>query len=121
MDLLVAAAGGAGFVILCESEYACLRLFKRRTTLFFYACQSAVLSSAFLSACNILLYFDRNLQVLSMLVISVIIRCIYGMSYPIMILLRLRFVCDLPRIVMYIPIILAIIAAPLRFLGYVGF
>jgi hypothetical protein len=115
MDLLIAAAGGAGFVILCESEYACFRLFKRRTTLFFYACQLAILSSAFLSTWNILLYFDQNLRVLSIFVISVIIKCINDMSYPIMILLRLRFIHDFPIIIIYVPVILAIIATPLRF------
>jgi hypothetical protein len=115
MDLLVAAASGAGFVLLCESEYACLRLFKRRTTLFFYACQLAILSSALLSAWNILLYYEQNLRLLSTLVISVIIRCIHDMSYPIMILLRLRFIHNFPLIIMYIPVILAIIVSPLRY------
>jgi hypothetical protein len=115
MDLLVAASSGAGFVIFCESEYACFRLFKRRTTLFFYVCQLAILSSGFFSAWNTLLYFDQNLRVLSMLVISGIIKCINDMSYPIMMLLRLRFVRYFPRIVMYIPIVLVVITVPLRF------
>jgi hypothetical protein len=114
-DRLISGICGAGFVIFCESEYVYFTLFKRKTTLFFYACQLAILSSAFLSTWNILLYFESNLRVLSMLVIDLIIRCIHDMSYPIMILLRLRFVCNFSVIIMYIPVVLAIIVTPLRF------
>lgn len=115
MDLLVAASSGVGIVIFCESEYACFKLFKKRTTLFFFICQLTILISGLLTMWNILLYFEHNLQTLLMLTISVIIRCIHDMSYPIMILLRLRIICKFSVMIMYIPIILAIMVSPLRF------
>lgn len=114
MDLLVAALSGAGIVIFCESEYACFRLFKRRTTLFFFISQLTILSSAFLSIWNILLYFKHDLRTSLALVISILIRCVHDISYPIMILLRLRIIHKFSVIIMYIPVIIAVIISPLR-------
>jgi hypothetical protein len=76
---------------------------------------SGFLSSALSSACIILQDLGPNLRTPPMFVITVISRCIHDMSYPIMILLRLRFIHDFSRIIMYIPVVLAIIVASLKF------
>jgi hypothetical protein len=119
MDLssqrLISGICGAGIILLCESEYSCLKLFKRKTTLFFFVCQLAIWSTALETALTILLYFLPNLRVLPMLVIILIAKTTQNMSYPIMILLRLRFICNFSRIIMYIPVVLAIIVAALEF------
>jgi hypothetical protein len=100
---------GAGIVIFCESEYSCFRLFKRKTTLFFFICQLAILSSSLESALTFLVYFLINLRALPMIIIISIVQCIRNITYPIMILLRLRFVRNFSIIIMYIPVMLAII------------
>jgi hypothetical protein len=112
---LVSGICSAGIVLFCESEYACLRLFKQKTTLFFFVCQLAIWSSAVVTALSISVYFLPNLRVLPMLVIISINGFLQYVSYPIMILLRLRLVCDFSVIIMYIPVVLSAILAVLRF------
>src|ERR1700738_4659293 len=96
---LVSAACGAGFVIMCESEYVCCKLFKRKTTLFFFVCQLAILSSAIETALTSLIYFMSNLQILSMLIVILLVRFVMHVSYPIMMLLRLKIICDIHPII----------------------
>jgi hypothetical protein len=115
MERLISGICGAGIVLLWESEHSCLKLFKRRTTLFFFVCQLAIWSSALLTALAVSVYFLPNLRVLPMLVIILITKCMQNMSYPLMILLRLRFIRDFPVIIMYIPVVLSAILAAMRF------
>jgi hypothetical protein len=113
MDLssqrLVSGICSAGFVIFCESEYACFKLFKRRTTLFFFVCQLTIWSTALETALAILLYFMPNLQVPSILVIFLITKGIRDVSHPVMILLRLKMICYFHPIMIYISIVLSVI------------
>jgi hypothetical protein len=104
---LVSAACGAGFVVLCESEYNSWRLFKKKKTLFFAITQLAILSTALGTALGGLIYFIPSLRILPMLVIILIDRLAQNISYPIMILLRLKIICSFPTAIMYIPILLA--------------
>jgi hypothetical protein len=114
MDL-VSGICGAGIILFCESEHFCLKLFKRRTTLFFFIAQLAIWSSAAETALTTSVCLLPNLRVLPMLVVILIAKCMQNISYPVMILLRLRFVHDFPVIIMYIPVVLAVIFAILRF------
>jgi hypothetical protein len=118
MDLssqrIVSGICGAGIIVLCESEYSCLRLFRRRTTLFFFIAQLAIWSSASETALVSSMYFLHNLRVLPMLVIILIVKTTQYISYPIMILLRLRFVRDFPVIIMCTPVVLTVIIIVLR-------
>jgi hypothetical protein len=118
MDLssqrIVSGICGAGIVVLCESEYSCLRLFRRRTTLFFFIAELTIWSSALETALVSSMYFLHNLRVLPMLVIILIVKATQYISYPIMILLRLRFVREFPVIIMCIPVVLTVIMIVLR-------
>lgn len=117
MDLsfqrLVSAACGAGFVILCESEYLCWKLFKQKN-MFFLACQLAILSSAVESALTSLIFFIPGLRILSMFIVELLIRFIMQASYPIMMLFRLRIICYVHLIFMLIPIFQAALWVGLR-------
>jgi hypothetical protein len=115
MERLISGICGAGIVVFCESQYACLKLFKRRTTLFFFVCQLAIWSSALETALATTVYFLPNLRVLPILVLILIAKFTQNMSYPMMILLRLRLLDDFPVIIMYIPVVLSAILASLRF------
>jgi hypothetical protein len=111
---LISGICSAGIVLACESEFSCLKLFKRRTSLFFFVTQLAIWSSALLTALTVSIYFLPNLQVLPMLVIILITKFTLNMSYPLMILLRLTYVHKFPVIIMYIPVVLSVIVATLR-------
>ena len=116
MDELVSAMCGAAVVLACESEYSSLKLFKRRTTLFFFTCQLAIWSSALEIALTASLYFVIGLRILlPILIVSLIVQCMTYISYPSMILLRLRFVRNFPEMIMYIPIVLAVIFTALKY------
>jgi hypothetical protein len=115
MDKLISGICSAGIILFCESEYACLRLFKRKTTLFFFVCQLAICLSALETALSILLYFLPDLRVLPMFVIILITRYMKDVSYPVMILLRLRFIYNFSVIIIYIPVVLTLIIIVLRF------
>jgi hypothetical protein len=112
---LVSGICGAGIMLLWESEHSCLKLFKQRTTLFFFICQLAIWSSAVVSTLSISVYFLPNLRVLPMLVTILIAKFVEDMSYPVMILLRFRFIRDFSVIIMCIPVVLSVIFAVLRF------
>jgi hypothetical protein len=112
---IVSTISGAGIILFCESEYACFRLFRRRTTLFFFITQLAIWASALTTALSTSIYFLPYLRVLPMLVLISIARFVENMSYPIMMLLRLRFVQNFPIYIMYIPVILATIFTALRY------
>jgi hypothetical protein len=111
---LISGICSAGIVVFCESQLSCLKLFKRRTSLFFFMAQLAICSSALLIALTVSIYFLPNLQVLPMLVIILITKFTLNMSYPLMILLRLTYVRKFPVIIMYIPVVLSVIIATLR-------
>jgi hypothetical protein len=119
MDLssqrLISAICGAGIVLLFESEYACLKLFKQRTTLFFFICELSIMSSALGTGLATSVYFLYNLRILLMLIIITLTKFVQNVSYPIMILLRLRFVRNFSVYIMYIPVVLAAILTALRF------
>jgi len=115
MDELVSAICGAAVVLVCESEYSSLKLFKRKQTPFFFACQFSIWSTALETALNASMYFVIGLRVLPMLIVILIIQCVGYISYPIMILLRLRFVRYFPETIMYIPIVLAVIFTALKY------
>ena len=115
MDKLVSAMCGAAVVLACESEYSCLKLFKRRTTLFFFVCQLAIWSSALETALTASVYFVIGLRMLPMLIVILIVQCVRYISYPMMILLRLRFVCNFSRAIMYIPVVVGIILTVLKY------
>lgn len=125
MDLsyqkIISAIAGAGIIIFCESIYACFRLFKKRTTLFFFVCQLAICSSCLLNIFNILLYFEFSLRILPTVIISALIKFICDISYPIMVLLRLKIIYYISSIIMYIPVVLAIVLFPLRVINIYWF
>jgi hypothetical protein len=112
---IVSTISGAGIILFCESEYACFRLFRRRTTLFFFIAQLAIWSSALTTALSTSIYFLPYLRVLPMLVLISIVRFVQNLNYPIMMLLRLRFVQKFPIYIMCIPVILATIFTALRY------
>jgi len=115
MDELVSAMCGAAVVLACESEYSSLKLFKRKKTLFFFACQVTIWSSAVETALNASTYFVIGLRVLPMFIVILIIQYVRYISYPIMILLRLRLVRNFSRAIMYIPVVLATIFTALKY------
>lgn len=122
MDLifqkLVLAVCGTSCVILFESEYACCRLFRDRTSLFFFVCQLAILSSAIQSALISLIYFVPELITLPILIRILLIWLVMDISCPMMILLRLRILYTLHLTVMCIPIIQSFVWIALKyFLG----
>jgi len=112
---LVSAICGGGVIILCESEYSCLTLFKRKTSLFFFVCQMSILSNALNIAFISITYFIHSLLKLPMFIIISITKFLIDSSYPIMILLRLKLVVKFPTIIMYIPLIIAFIFSGLRY------
>jgi hypothetical protein len=115
MDNLVSAMCGAGVVLACESEYSSLKLFKRKTTLFFFACQLAIWSNALETALMASRYFVIGLKILPMFIVILIIQCVAYISYPMMILLRLRFVRSFSEMIMYIPVALGVIFTALTY------
>lgn len=112
---LIVATCGAGFILLLESEYSCLKLFKKKMTLFFFICQIAILSSATGNAFSSLLYFLPKSRNLLLFIIISLIKFIMDISYPMMILLRLKFVYKFHPIVMFTPLILNIILIILKY------
>lgn len=118
MDLvlqkLILTASGAGFVLLCESEYLCWKLFKRKISIFFFTCQLAILSSAIATIFSLVISIS-SLQTLPVLVIIALIDFVIVISYPMMILLRLRIICRIHSIIMCMPIIHATVWAILRY------
>jgi hypothetical protein len=112
---LISGICSAGIVVFCESQLSCQKLFKRRTTLFFFMAQLAICSSAVMTALSTSTYFSHNLRVLPMLVLISIVSFVQNVSYPIMILLRLRLVRNFPIYIMYIPVILGIVLTSLRY------
>jgi hypothetical protein len=112
---LISSICGAGVVILCESEYSCWRLFKRKTTLFFFVTQLAIFSCALINALASLFYFIPDLQMLPMLIIFTLFKFISDITYPIMMLLRLKLICRIPKFIMWIPLLLGIIWMVLKY------
>ena len=104
MDRLISAACGAGSVIVCESEYVCWKLFKRRRSMFFFVSQLAILSSAIATAISGVIHLVPDLQRLPMFIVMLIVGLVMVISYPIMLLLRLRIICKFNLIFMLIPI-----------------
>lgn len=113
---LVPAVCGAGLVILCESEYSCWRLFKKRGTLFFQITQLAILSSVLGTVLTSFAYFIPTLQTLVVfLIIISVIKFLQDISYLMMMLLRLRFIWDFSIIIAYIPLLQDILWTTLRY------
>jgi hypothetical protein len=106
---IISGICGVGIALFCESEYSCLILFKRRTSLFFFMCQLAICSNAAETALAISICLLPNLRVLPMLVMVLISDFTQNMSYPIMMLLRLRIVHKFPVIIMCIPVVLSVL------------
>jgi hypothetical protein len=115
MDLLVSGICGAGIVLFCESQYSCLRLFRQKTTLFFFMAQLAILTSVLQMILTALIYFLSNLRVLTMLILILIVNFAINISYPIMILLRLKLIQNFSRYIMVIPLILATTFTALKY------
>jgi hypothetical protein len=115
MDRLISGICGAGIVLLCESEYSALKLFKQRKTLFFFICQLVIWSSALETALAASVYFLPDLRLLPMLVIISIIKFLQNVSYPIMILLRLRFVRNFSIYAICIPVVVGVVLTTLRY------
>lgn len=112
---IVSGICGAGIVLFCESQYSCLRLFRRKTTFFFFMTQLAILASALETALSASIYFLSNLRTLPMLIIISIVRFVQNISYPTMILLRLKLVQNFSIYIMGIPVILSTILTALRY------
>lgn len=112
---IVSGICGVGIILFCESEYACLRLFKRKTTLFFFISQLAIWVSILMTILSTSIYFLPDLRVLSMLIFISIVIFTVNISYPIMILQRLKLIRNFSVIVMYTPVILAIILMALKY------
>lgn len=112
---IVSAICSAGIILFCESQLTCFKVFKRRTTLFFFMAQFAICTSALETALSTLAYFSENVRILPMLVIISITIFVQNVSYPIMVLLRLSIVQKFPKYIIYIPLILAIILTSLRY------
>lgn len=112
---LISGICGAGVVILCESEYSSWRLFKRKTSLFFLVTQLAILSCASINALASLLYFIPSLQILAMFIIFALVKFVTDVAYPIMMLLRLKLICRISKIIMWIPLLLGILWLVLKY------
>src|ERR1700692_2645526 len=115
MDELVSAACSAGLVILSESEYLCWKLFKRKMSVFFVVSQLAILSSAMSTALSGLSFFISYLDKLPMFVVTPVVRFVMVVSYPMMILLRLKIICNIHPIIMCVPIMQGILWITLRY------
>lgn len=114
-ERIISATCSAGVIIFCESQLSCFKLFKQRTTLFFFMAQLAICSSALETALSASAYFSDNVRVLPMLVIISITIFVYNVSYPIMVFLRLRLVQKFSKYIMYIPVALAVVMTALRY------
>jgi ribose/xylose/arabinose/galactoside ABC-type transport system permease subunit len=79
MDQSISAACGAGAVLVCESEYLCWKLFKRKN-IFFFVCQLAILSSAIATAVNGVIHLVPDVP---MFIVMLIVGFIMVTSYPI--------------------------------------
>ncbi|KAH6715824.1 hypothetical protein BKA61DRAFT_602069 [Leptodontidium sp. MPI-SDFR-AT-0119] len=105
----IAASVGAGIVIFLESEYSAWRLFQRRRTLFFYVCQLAILSSAFFNGISAYAYFTPAVDIVPLYTINTIVEILMVVSYPTMILLRLRLIHHLRPLVLCAPMLQGIL------------
>jgi hypothetical protein len=109
LDRYVAASVGAGIVIFLESEYSAWRLFQRRQTLFFYVCQFAILSSALFNGISAYAYFTPAMEIVPLYTINTIVEIVMVVSYPTMILLRLRLIYHLHPLVLCAPMLQGIL------------
>lgn len=109
MDNYVAASVGAGIVIFLESEYSAWRLFQRRQTLFFYACQLAIFSSAMFNGISAYAYITPAAEIVPLYTINTIVGILLAVSYPTMILLRLRLIYHLHPLVICAPMLQGIL------------
>lgn len=116
-ERLISAVCGAAIVLISESLYACMRLFKRRTTLFFFMAQLAIWASAMEIILGALIYYLPSFRILSILLLILILITIFAlnMGYPIMMLLRLRLVRSFSIYIICIPVILAAIVTILSY------
>lgn len=112
---IVSGICGAGIVLFCESQYSCLKLFKRRTTLFFFMIQLAIWASSLETMLTTLMYFSPNMRILPTYIFILITGFILNVSYPIMILLRLRLIQNFSIYIMTIPVILTVVLTVLRY------
>jgi len=90
LDRLISASCGAAFILFVESEYAAWKLIKNKKSIFFFVCQLAIVSSSLETIFTALLYFIPNLELLPMLLTITLGKFIMIVSYPTMILLRLK-------------------------------
>lgn len=67
------------------------------------------------TALTSLIYFMSNLQILSMLIIILLVRFVMHVSYPIMLLLRLKIICVIHPIIMCISILQGIMWMVLKY------
>jgi hypothetical protein len=109
LDNYIAALVGAGIVIFLESEYSAWRLFRRRQTLFFYVCQLAILSSALFNGISAYAYFTPAVDIVPLYTVNTIVEILMVVSYPIMILLRLRLIYHLHPLVLCAPMLQGIL------------
>jgi hypothetical protein len=113
-DQLISASCGAGAVLVCEAEYLCWKLFKRKN-LFFFTCQLAILSSAISTAINGVIHLAPNVPQFPMFITILILAFVMGVSYPIMLLLRLRILYRFNLIFIFIPIFQGILWTGLKY------
>lgn len=109
LDKCIAALVGAGIVIFLESEYSAWTLFHRRQTLFFYVCQLAILSSALFNGISAYAYFTPVVEIVPLYAINTIVEIVMVVSYPTMILLRLRLIHHLHPFVLCAPMLQGIL------------
>ena len=115
MDRLFSAACGAGAVLVCESEYLCWKLFKRKN-IFFFVCQLAILSSAIATAVNGVIHLAPDVPRLPMIIVMLIVGAGFMVtSYPVMILLRLKIIYNIHPIIMCVPIFQGIVWSGLKY------
>ena len=114
MDRLFSAACGAGAVLVCESEYLCWKLFKRKN-IFFFVCQLAILSSAIATAVNGVIHLAPDVPRLPMIIVMLIVGAVMVTSYPVMILLRLKIIYNIHPIIMCVPIFQGIVWSGLKY------
>jgi hypothetical protein len=112
---IISAICGVGIELFCESQYSCLRLFRRKTTLFFFVAQLAICTSTLMTALSASIYFLPDLRVLPMLILISILKFAQNVSYPLMILIRLRWVRNFSIYIMTIPVISATVFTALRY------
>lgn len=112
---IVSGICGVGAILFCESEYSCLRLFTRKTTLFFFMTQLAIWTSMLEMAVSALIYFLSNLQLVQMFILVSILKFAVNVSYPIMMLLRLKLIRNFTIYIMFIALILACVSIALKY------